>query len=377
MQHYVYSTRSLPLGLQRAVRGLYDSIPRYDDQRMVFELQRLMVFLGDGHTYCVPWSRGRVRSRVVPLAFYLFSDGLYVIDAAPGLRSWIGSRVDRFGVTPTADAFQGLDQLVSRDNPMGIAWVGPVYLRFPGALAIVADSAGTDSVRLTLRRPDGHEVDTAFATIPAPPFNGIPKLIPSRMPGAGPVPRYLAHLERRYWYTDLDRASVYVQFNQVLEEPGEPLDAFSKRLGARLASGAVDTVIVDVRHNSGGQAELASPLTWELNRYHRKHPDGVLIVLTGRNTFSAAQIFISQLDRTAAPIFAGEPSSSKPNFVGEQNEVRLPWSGLTCSISNRYHETIPGDERPWIEPDIRVELSSRDYFANRDPVMDSIRGRDR
>jgi hypothetical protein len=42
------------------------------------------------------------------------------------------------------------------------------------------------------------------------------------------------------------------------------------------------------------------------------------------------------------------------------------------SISNRYHETIPGDHRAWIEPRPRIELGSTDYFANRDPVVEWI-----
>ena len=95
-------------------------------------------------------------------------------------------------------------------------------------------------------------------------------------------------------------------------------------------------------------------------------------MLTGRNTFSAAQIFISQLDRTGHATFAGESSSSKPNFVGEENDLTLPWSGAIASISNRYHETIPGDTRSAIEPRIRRTLAAADYFANRDPVLEAV-----
>lgn len=78
------------------------------------------------------------------------------------------------------------------------------------------------------------------------------------------------------------------------------------------------------------------------------------------------------MNRDTKAIFAGEPSSSKPNFVGEENEIIFPWSGASGSISNRYHETIPGDQRVWIEPQIKVELSSRDYFSNRDVVLEKV-----
>ena len=92
----------------------------------------------------------------------------------------------------------------------------------------------------------------------------------------------------------------------------------------------------------------------------------------GRNTFSAAQVFLGQMDRYTNAIFAGEPSSSRPNFVGEEVPVELPWSGAIGSMSDRYHETIPGDTREWIEPDIKLVLSSRDYFANKDPLLEKV-----
>ncbi len=78
------------------------------------------------------------------------------------------------------------------------------------------------------------------------------------------------------------------------------------------------------------------------------------------------------MNRETKAIFAGEPSSSKPNFVGEENQIVFPWSGAMGSISNRYHESIPGDKRMWLEPQIKVEVSSREYFSNRDPVLEKV-----
>jgi len=66
------------------------------------------------------------------------------------------------------------------------------------------------------------------------------------------------------------------------------------------------------------------------------------------------------------------PSSSSPNFVGEGNYILLPYSGAMGSISNKYHEQIPGDKRLWIQPDLPVTLSSAEYFVNDDPVVDLL-----
>ena len=110
-------------------------------------------------------------------------------------------------------------------------------------------------------------------------------------------------------------------------------------------------------------------LSWfeEVSPRHR------IYVISGRNTFSAAQNCLNQIHRATHAIVAGEPSSSKPNFTGESTQIRLPWSGLRASISSRWwQDSYPEDERSWIAPEIPVALSSKDYFANRDPVMAAV-----
>jgi hypothetical protein len=39
---------------------------------------------------------------------------------------------------------------------------------------------------------------------------------------------------------------------------------------------------------------------------------------------------------------------------------------------SRKHQSIPGDSRSWIEPKIKLPLSSGDYLANRDPVLEQV-----
>jgi hypothetical protein len=55
-------------------------------------------------------------------------------------------------------------------------------------------------------------------------------------------------------------------------------------------------------------------------------------VITGRLTFSAAQVFANRLDRFTSAIVAGEPAGSKPSFVDEGASANLPYSGLMMTI---------------------------------------------
>lgn len=368
--HYVYKSQTLPASFQRIVKELRPRISSYSDQRMLFELEHLAAQLGDGHTYILPWAAERVESRVLPLRFYLFDDGLFVIDARAPYETYIGARVERFGSRSAKDALTLLSDYVSRDNEMGIHWIGPLFLRFQGAMEILGVSDG-DEVVLELTMRDGKSKKQPFGFVPVERMRGVPKLVPSRI-SQNPPPLYLGNVSQAYWIKSLRDKVVFVQFNQVMNDPTESLTSFANRLGDTLIAQKPRHLVIDVRHNNGGDATLLGPLLEELRGFRKDEPNARLTLITGRNTFSACQIFISLADAQVRPVFAGERSSSKPNFVGEEHEIVLPWSGARGSISNRYHETIPGDSRQWIDVTIPVPLLSRDYFENRDPVLDKL-----
>jgi hypothetical protein len=370
-QHYVYRSKPLPAGMLTAAQQLSANVPRYSDERMLAEFEHLSSFAGDGHTYMLPFGAKRVTAHMIPLRLYQFRDGLYVIDALnDSAARWIGSRVLRIGNKSAEDVIESMRPTLSVDNRFGYLWVGPPLLSFAGYLEKFAGVPAGESVPLTLRTQSGDVVHVKMALVPAPPLRGIPKLLPSKSPGALAVPLYLKNVAQNFWITPLaGDSALYVQFNQVADSPDESLSAFSSRLGAMLSAQPPKTVIIDARHNNGGNLGLLTPLVTALHNYELSRPDARIYVLMGRNTFSAAQVFLARMDRETNARFAGEPSSSRPNFVGEESPVQLPWSGAIGSISDRYHETIPGDTREWIAPVIRYDPSARDYFANKDPLL--------
>lgn len=370
-QHYTYKSKPLPPALIAAAEQLSRNVPQYSDERMLFEMQRLAAHIGDGHTYVLPLGAERVPGSVIPIRFYLFADGLFVIDGWNGYERLIGSRLVRIGSTSEEKLLAGMKSAISADNPFAYRWIGPPFLNLRGGLESLSEGIGRDSIPVTLRRRDGKVETVTLPTVPPPRMQGVPKLIPPKLLRVAP-PLWLRHVDRNYWIRSLDAGTVYVQFNQVMNAEGETLRQFADRLRDTLKARNPSKLILDVRHNNGGNSYLYPPLIDALREYESRASRNRLYVLMGRNTFSAAQNFIAQLDRRTAAIFVGEPSSSKPNFVGEENNLVLPWSGAMISISNRYHENIPGDKRQWIEPDIKIDLSSREYFTGRDPVLERV-----
>jgi len=371
-QHYTYRSRPLPPELIDAADRLSRNIPRYSDERILAEFEHLASFAGDGHTYVLPFGSRKVAAHMLPLRFFVFSDGVYVIDAFPGYERWIGSRLVRVGDNPAEVVIDRMRGALSADNRFTYLWTVPAFLSFQGYLENFADGIRSDSIALTLKPMGASDTRVKIAPVPAPPFRGIPKLLASRMPGAPTPPLYLSNVSQNFLIKPFSDGVLYVQFNQVMDAPSESLAAFATKLDKTLTDTKPPTVIVDIRHSNGGNLDLLPPLLNAFRRYEQPNKRGRIYVLMGRNTFSAAQVFLGQMDRYTNAIFAGEPSSSRPNFVGEEVPIELPWSGAIGSISDRYHETIPGDTREWIEPDIKLVLSSRDYFANRDPLLEKV-----
>jgi hypothetical protein len=239
-----------------------------------------------------------------------------------------------------------------------------VYLRAAGI------GPSENEVVVSLEGSHGKHQFTARYTDAAPIQR---RLFPSKLAAAGPIPRYLQHVNDNYWFEILpDGNTVFFQFNQVLDEPGTTIEQFAVRLRAALSPSRIRNLIVDMRHNGGGNLNLFTPLLRSIITFETSHEGAGLYVITSRQTFSAAQVFVNELDRYTSAVVAGEPSGSRPNFIGESAPVTLPYSGLDMTISTRYHQTDDQDQRTWIAPKIPVELSSAAYFANRDPVLDTV-----
>ena len=319
-----------------------------------------------------PAAHGPPRRR--PLAalsvrLYHFDDGWFVVEAPDSLRPWVGRRALAMGGVPIDTLVRRVATLVSRDNPMGIEWIGPLYLQLGDVIAALGGTRDPRRIRLTLQDSAGRREEvTVVADRPLRPQ--APKLGPAP---SGTPPLWLRDVQRPFWIAPLPApGALYVQFNQVADADSESLGEFGLRLRGVLKRDSIRDLVVDLRHNNGGDGYLLGELRRTLVWFAADDPRHRLFVLTGRGTFSAAQVFLNQIDHDTPAIVAGEPSSSRPDFPGEDTSLRLPWSGVHGSISSRWHMVDGADTRVWIAPRIPVRLTARDYFANRDPVLDAV-----
>ena len=357
------------------LRSLSDDIPDLEDTAAAVRLMKLIARVGDGHTSVWPKNDGTWHA--IPAVFYWFTDGLFLLAAAPEYEDAIGGRVTRIGGLSADEALRRAETVTPRDNEMTLRWLAPQVLSIMEVLKGLEIAESVDRLDLEIEQPGGERRTVHFESVPFHWMHGIPDgFVTMADEDSGPVPLWQRHPENPYWFESLpDEDLAYFQFNSVRDrEDGPSIAEFTKTLFDSLIAEGTDALVIDVRRNNGGNNFLLSPLLEAIRATPALRERGHLFVIIGRGTFSACQNFVNRLDRDVHPIFVGEPTGSRPNFVGEDNPIILPWSGLTVSASSRYwQDALSEDARPWIAPELIAEMSSKDFRTNRDPAMETVR----
>lgn len=351
---------------------LKKQVSNLSDAQIVFEMQHLLTLLKQSHN-AIDFDAQveRVKLTELPLTFYIFPEGLYIVDAAAPYEDLIGAKVLRFDDTTAERAIEATKYVIARENDMAVVWSAPKHLKLVQLLYALKLTSSPQQANLTVLDRDGKT-----RTVSPKPvvLSRPPKLKAPRLANLPSPPLYLSRPEDIYWFEYLpDDKTIYLQYNQVEDKKDENLRQFGLRLRDFLVKNEVRNLIVDVRRNNGGSTFLDSELLRTLIEFDT-NKDNTLYLFTGRNTFSAASNFITDVNRLTRAVIVGEPSSSTPLMTGgDEALIVLPYSGFLGFISSTtWALTAPRDTRLWIAPDIPVQLTAKDYFANRDPLLETV-----
>lgn len=356
---------------QAAADALAARAPGLSPDQLLVELMRFTTLLGerDGHSGIFPLDSAHRRVlHLFPLFLYKFADGLFVV-AAPGRRSLVGAKLLQLDGYPAAELEQRVRPLVPRDNEATRTDRFMSFMLTAEVLHGLGLRSGVGPARFSFQKPGKAPFDLTLTPVTAaaylrlmrPAFPSFVYALPRR-----PAPLYLRRRGEDHYVTTLDHGRVvYVGYNMTL---GSTYSEAAKV--ARLAKKRkVRRVIVDVRLNPGGDNHTYAPLLKAL-RAKSVNRAGRLVVLISRSTFSAAQNFITELERRTRAISVGETSGGSPNLYGDALPVDLPTAGVSVNVASVYwQKSFAGDTRVAIEPRLSVPLASRAFFRGRDPVL--------
>ena len=364
--------------LDERVADILASVPGRADHEIIVSIMQLVTLLDDGHsTVRLPFDGPRAWT-TLPFRFYEMQGELYVRAASPDYASAVGQRVVSIAGTPIDDALALTRTITARDNAMQLRSEAPGHLRRPQALhglglidavdapieLVLRDDAGVESTV----RPQPVDMATYQRTVRGPAAVSMESRAPH-------TPLWLRDPRDPYWFEVLDDGLLYFQYNAVRNRSeDDTIERFAAELFAAVERPEVEAMVIDVRLNGGGDNFLNRPLLHGIIRSDKLMRPGNLFLFTGRATFSACQNFINRVDEHADPLFVGEPSASRPNFIGEGNIIQLPWSGLLVNASSRlWQDSVSEDARVWIPPDLIAELTPADLLNGRDPALAAVR----
>lgn len=355
----------------RAAAELDAAIPGLTDPQILVGMMKLVRYLDDGHARVTCPEDDKEMSRMLPVDMFMFAEGLYVIGAAPGLERLLGARVEKIGGLTIDEAMAALDPVMPRDNSHWLTLMFPVFVRYPAILEGLGIDHGL-TVRLADGTPDEIRLEAAPIDFHWDRYPAGWVALADTVTGSPPL--HLRHRELPFWfeYRPADDL-VYFQFNAVRDHPAETFAAFCDRLLGFIEDRNAGRLVIDMRWNGGGNTLLSQYLLHHLIASERLSRRGALFVIIGRLTFSAAQNTVTAIERETSAIFVGEPTGSRPNFIGERIDFELPYSKVRANAADLYWQTSwPTDYRTWTAPDIYAPPTFEAYRRNQDPALDAI-----
>lgn len=383
-QHPRPFTRCPAASFDSAARAIEARIPTTDDTRLAVECMRMVALIRDGHTLLIGTFPPLGFTSVLPIALRPFEDGLYVVAADSAHAAALGAKVVRMGDVSADEALARVASATSADNRFTELDRAPLFLMLPAMLNALGVSHERDRVALELERAGGKR-ERLVLNGGAPP-DGFPQAfleteprypaawVSARRVAADRLPRCDQRPGDAWWFEYLpDSKVLYLRMRQI--------DPVSDRLAYpefyRQLFFAADSLkphglIVDLRHNHGGNNSVDDPLVRGIEARPWLDREGGVIAMIDRGTFSAAMnaaVFLS--DQTHAR-FAGEPTGGGYNHYGDAPHGTTPNFGMLFQVSTvPWLGRYPQDPRPYIAPDVAVPWTFADWRDGKDAGLDA------
>jgi hypothetical protein len=285
----------------------------------------------------------------------------------PPYEALVGSQITALAGHSIADVLAAVEPLVPRDNDSTVTLVTPRLLLIPevlDGLGLLADPGAAVDVETT--RAGEPPTNPPVSAVGIATYNAWAGAYGLDLP-PDPAVTWRSRSTETLWFRDLDAATVYIQYNRV-----QPVDSATlQALFERLAQPGLRRVVVDIRNNYGGEMrDLDAVLA--LFRTPGLAASVQVSLLTGRNTFSAGSLFAARLQVLRPVTILGEPAGGGPSFWDNPRPFTLPFSGIVVECSTGFDIGVSADDqRLEIAPDRPVALTAADYFAGRDPVLET------
>ena len=339
------------------INSLRSNTSLWTEEKIIVELSKINSQIGDSHTQIIFGSK----LALYPFRLLFLDDGVLISEIETGKEEHLGKKMLQINGTPIADVIDIFRSVIAYENESNFKNQVVVFLLLADFYHELGISDSSSEITLTF--DDGSNYIAQTQTVQLSQYE------------TNSSPLFLQDVNTFYWFEELaDDNTIFIQYNQCRERDELSFQSFTNQIVNRINDNpSIEKVIIDLRHNGGGNSSIMRPLIDELEemvqegRFSRTQ----IHLIIGRNTFSSAVLNAIELKEKINPLIYGEPSGGKPNHYGEVRSFQLPNSRMTITYSTKYF-THSDSEEDAIYPDVTVNYNSEHFLSGVDPVLEEI-----
>lgn len=335
---------------------MWKELGKVEDGRY-YAMRRLVASLGDEHTSLAPSS---MKSQPQLPFFVLSFEGSWIIVQAQNEYSEIvGKRLTAVNGVTVEELRSLLLPLISHETEGWGEYQCSLEARYLRNLRYIGVTDTLESVEITVEdfRTGDQETLTVEACRKGYDYQNA-SIYTAIAPTLAQSGYYRAEL--------IEEGVLFIQYNVCEEAPDLSMEEFAQILREQTEEALPEMILIDMRHNTGGNSDVISPLLKLLKEYAGK--GSALYCLTGKETFSSGVMNVLDLKEIGACI-VGESTGGTTGF-GELKTVRLfDGSRLYCSTKDfsQYYGSHDA-----VAPDIQVVQTAEDFLDGIDSAVSYI-----
>jgi hypothetical protein len=352
----------------KEIAVIKESIDTLSDYEIKLQIAKIVASIGDAHT-----SVQLPINLLIPLEFYWFSDGIYVITAPLEYKHILYCKIIEVNKINIEKVITILSTVISYENETYLKSQLPKYLPAIELLYDLELVNDIESLELTFEDKSKKIRTLEINSIPLSESREMLNLINNDMVSNSNLPLYRRYSDKNYWFEYIDTyKTVFFKYNACRDMLYKDVVTFCTELIQFIKNHDLEKLVIDLRNNFGGNSSLLDPFIENIKHCSKVNKKGSIFVIIGRETFSSALLNAFSLKHNTSAILLGEPTGGKPNCYGEVQRFKLKNSGLTVSYSTEYYKIIEDDSMPSLMPDVNVTLTIQDYISNEDPCLKYI-----
>jgi len=330
---------------------------------IVMRLTEILASMNCSHTGIAFWEQEGLS--VYPITVMWLEDGLFVTGIDAEHAELIGSELVGYGESTALEAASAMAEMFSATNETWTRIRAESFMMLAEPMEALGFGDAESEIEFTFVVNSKDTIQVQFNAVEYSELH----MSDFHFVDSVTLPLFLES-DDNYWFRFIpERNMLYCAYNSCVPISDYPLETFVFELNQTVERQQVNSIVIDLRRNLGGNSMLATPL---ISWLERQSSNGTAVsLIIGRWTFSSGILNSLEISGIPGVRVYGENTSGSPNHLGEVRTAQLPWSGIPVSYPTKYFQMVEG-EGTKMTPDVQIPLTADMLFYGENSILDAI-----